>query len=114
MASIFYIHWNEAELKDRVKPLAAAGYQVTSHSTTETAAKIPEPYPEAFVISLDRLPSHGRAIAEWLWEAKKRQGIPIIFEGGQPEKVEATRSMFPRAIFCGTGEVIKTLKRAGV
>ena len=36
------------------------------------------------MISLDRLPSHGRAVAEWLWEAKKRQHIPIVFLGGQP------------------------------
>ena len=56
--------------------------------------------PDALVISLDRLPSHGRAVAEWFWEAKKRRSIPLIFVGGAPDKVERTREKFPEALFC--------------
>lgn len=107
---IFYLHWNKDELEDRIKPLVSAGFEIASHWETETGAKIVEPYPAAFVISLDRLPSHGKAVAEWIWEAKKRQGIPIIFEGGKPEKVEAIKRKFPRAGFCKTGEVAEALK----
>lgn len=77
-------------------------------------AKITEPYPDAIVISLDRLPSHGRAIGEWVWEAKKRQCIPIVFEGGEKDKVRVTEKKFPRAVFCKTGSVVETLKNAGV
>lgn len=105
MAKVFYVHWNEAELQERLAPLQKAGYEVASHWSTETHARFGETLPEAVVISLDRLPSHGRAIAEWFVEAKKRQHIPIIFAGGQPDKVKATKAKFPKAIFCATEEV---------
>jgi hypothetical protein len=111
MKRIFYVHWHEAELRERIQPLLAAGYEVLAHSDTGNTAKIAEPYPDAFVISLDRLPSHGRAIAEWVWEAKKRQHLPIIFAGGQPEKVAATKAKFPRARFCGNEEVLGVLQQ---
>jgi hypothetical protein len=75
------------------------------HWSQETTAKISEPYPEAVVISLDRLPAHGRAVAEWLWEAKKRRQIRLIFAGGQPEKVEVAREKFPEAQFASWEEL---------
>jgi hypothetical protein len=109
MAKIFYLHWNEVEAKARVAPLAAAGYEVAYHWSTEEHAKFGEALPEAVVISLDRLPSHGRAVAEWFWEAKKRQHIPLLFAGGQPEKVKATKAKFPKAIFCTAEEVPEIL-----
>jgi len=108
---IFYLHWNETELKERLTPLKKADYEVTSHWSTETHPKFGETLPDAVVISLDRLPSHGRAVAEWFVEAKKRQHIPIIFAGGQPDKVQATKGKFPQATFCATGEVSAVLKR---
>lgn len=112
MAKVFYVHWNEAELKERLAPLQKAGYDVASHWRTETHARFGETLPEAVVISLDRLPSHGRAIAEWFGEAKKRQHIPIIFAGGQPDKVKATKAKFPQATFCTTEETPAVLALA--
>lgn len=112
MKKIFYLHWNEAEAKARLAPLVAAGYEVTCHWNTEEHAKFGDTLPDALVISLDRLPSHGRAVAEWFWEAKKRQHLPIIFAGGQPDKVKATKAKFPNAIFCATEEVPAILECA--
>ena len=112
MAKVFYLHWNEAELQERLAPLKKAGYEITSHWNTAEHAKFGETLPEAVVISLDRLPSHGRAVAEWFVEAKKRQHIPIIFAGGQPDKVKATKAKFPQATFCATEEVAAALVRA--
>lgn len=94
--------------------LRAAGYVVVSHWSTATAPKVPKDLPDAFVISLDQLPSHGRALAEWVWEAKRRQGIPIVFEGGEPEKVAATKAKFPRATYCPSGEAATALSKLGV
>jgi hypothetical protein len=111
MKKIFYLHWNEAEAKTHIAPLVAAGYEVACHWSTKEHAQFGDTLPDAVVISLDRLPSHGRAVAEWFWEAKKRQHIPIIFAGGQPDKVKATKAKFPQAIFCATEEVPAVLKR---
>jgi len=111
MVKIFYLHWNEAEVKERIAPLKKAGYEITSHWSTETHAQFGATLPDAVVISLDRLPSHGRAVAEWFVEAQKRQHIPIIFAGGQPDKVKATKAKFLKAIFCATEEVPAILAR---
>src|SRR5262245_25259529 len=111
MAKVFYLHWNEAELKERIASIIKAGYEVAYHWSTEEHAKFGETLPDAVVISLDRLPSHGRAVAEWFWEAKKRQHIPLIFAGGQPDKVKVTKAKFPKAIFCATEEMPAAIER---
>lgn len=111
MKNIFFIHWNEKELKEKITPLKKAGYKVGFHFSQETTANLKENLPDALVICLDRLPSHGRAYAEWMWEAKKRQHIPIIFCGGLPDKVEATRVKFPKAIYCSNEKLLATLEK---
>jgi hypothetical protein len=111
MANIYYIHWNEGEAEERAKPLIEAGHDVHLHWSSDAHAKLKDPPPEVLVISLDRLPSHGRAIAEWFWEAKARQAIPIIFVGGEKEKVAAARKAFPKARFCGSGNLIAALRQ---
>lgn len=109
--NIFFIHWNEAELKEKIVPLKKAGYKVSFHFNTETVADLRKELPDALIICLDRLPSHGRAYAGWLWEAKKRQHIPIVFCGGKPEKVELTRAKFPNALFCSNEALAATLSK---
>ena len=115
MARIFLIHWHEAEARERDSGLRSAGHDVVFHWSTVSSPSLKDVLPDVAVISLDRLPSHGRAVAEWLWEAKKRQHIPIIFAGGEPLKVEATRAKFPKAVYCSTasmaGAVAKLARR---
>jgi hypothetical protein len=111
MRKIFFIHWNEEELKEKIAPLKKAGYKVSYHFSRDTTANLKDDLPEALIICLDRLPSHGRAYAEWLWEAKKRQQISIIFCGGQPDKTDATRQKFSKAIFCSNEKLLAILEK---
>lgn len=111
MTSIFYLHWNEQELVERLQPLQALGLTIYSHWSTETTARWGDALPDIFIISLDRLPSHGRQYAQWLWEAKKRQHIPLLFVDGKPDKVAATREKFPGAVFCTSAELVETLQQ---
>lgn len=116
MLSLFYIHFNEAELQQRLYQLTGAGLQVSGHWSTEQVAKFTGELPDIFVVSLDRLPSHGKQYVQWLWEAKKRQHIPVIFVDGKPDKVETTKEKFPKAIFCTSKDltaVIKNLELKG-
>lgn len=105
---VFYLHWNEEELKQRIQPLIKKGYDVSFHFSQHETAKFDE-LPDIFILSLDRLPSHSRAYAEWIVEAKKRQHIPIIFVGGKPDKVVQTKAKFPQAIYCNSNELIDTI-----
>ena len=111
MARVFLLHWHRAEVEDRAAPLRAAGHTVSLHWNTEASPALKDSLPDIAVISLDRLPSHGRAVAEWLWEAKKRQYIPIIFAGGEPTKIAATRAKFPAAVFCSTASLPATVAK---
>ena len=104
MARLFYLHWNKDEAAAHVKVLQAAGHAVRCHAETGKAAQI-EPLPEALVVSLERLPSHGRAVAGWFWEAKKRRSIPLIFVGGEVSKTAIARRQFPGAHFCERREL---------
>ena len=111
MKKIFFIHFHEAELKEKIRPLKQAGYNVESHFSTEITANLKDNLPDILIISLDRLPSHGKAYAEWLWEAKKRQYIPIVFCGGKPEKVITVKEKLPKAIFCSNEKLITILEK---
>ena len=111
MKNIFFIHFNEEEVKEKIQPLKKAGYTVGYHFSTETTANLKDNLPDALVICLDRLPSHGRAYAEWLWEAKKRQRIPIVFCGGKPEKVITVKEKFPNAVFCSNEKLVAALEK---
>ncbi len=111
MKKVFFIHFNEAELKEKIQPLKKAGYKVDYHFSTETPADFKSDLPDILVISLDRLPSHGRQYAEWLWEAKKRQHIPIVFCGGKPDKVLILKEKFPKAVYCNNEKLLGTLEK---
>jgi hypothetical protein len=111
MKNIFFIHWNEEELKEKIKPLKKAGYKVDYHFSTETTASLKDNLPDVLVICIDRLPSHGRAYAEWMWEAKKRQHIPIVFCGGRPEKIIPLKEKFPKAFFCSNELLLTAIEK---
>jgi len=110
MKKIFLIHFHEVELKEKIQPLKQAGYKVDYHFSAETTANFKDDLPDILVISLDLLPSHGKVYAEWLWAAKKRQHIPIIFCGGKPEKVITVKEKLPKAIFCSNEKLLTTIE----
>jgi len=111
MKKILFIHFSEAELKEKIQPLKKAGYKVEYHFSTETTANFKDNLPDVLVICLDRLPSHGRRYAEWLWEAKKLQHIPVVFCGGTPEKVLITKEKLPKAIYCSNDKLLTILEK---
>lgn len=111
MARLYYVHWNEEECRAHARDLESAGHEVECHGSQDAHAKIGDEI-DVLVVSLDRLPSHGRAIAEWFWEAKKRRVKPLIFVGGEREKVADAKKKFPSAVFCPRARLKDTLKTA--
>lgn len=68
--------------------------------------------PDAFVIDLSRMPSHGREVAAFFRGQKATRHIPIVFVGGAPEKVEAIRKLLPDARYTTSGRLPSTLRAA--
>jgi hypothetical protein len=46
-----------------------------------------------------------------MWEAKKRQHIPIVFVGGDKEKLPSFKTKFPKAKFCSAGKLLDTIEK---
>ena len=67
--------------------------------------------PDVLVISLDRLPSHGRRVAAVTGETRRLADLPIVFVGGAAEKREAARRDFPEARFTTAGRLLQTVAR---
>jgi CheY-like chemotaxis protein len=68
--------------------------------------------PDAFIIDLARLPSHGREIAIALRQSKATRAVPIVFCEGDEEKVAKTRALLPDAAFCRLSRLKSTLRGA--
>ena len=110
MAAVFYVHWDEGEAGVHADALRAIGHRVAVHAAVDGTPRLPEPT-DVVVISLERLPSHGRAVAEWVSQAKRRRVIPIVFVGGPADKVARARERFPSAEFCARDAVHGVIAR---
>ena len=99
MAAVFYVHWDEDEASVHAESLRSIGHRVAVHAARDGTPRLPDPT-DVVVISLERLPSHGRAVAEWVWQAKRRRVIPIVFVGGPADKVARLKERFPAAELC--------------
>jgi len=109
---VHLIHWHAAEAKQRAKMLRHAGFQVDVHTDAAPLRAIRENPPDAFVIDLSRRPSGGRDVAIWLRQRKATRGVPIVFAGGDPEKVAQVRELLPDAGYAEWRRIRGVLRRA--
>lgn len=108
------LHWNQSEAEERAARIEKLGYPVTfSFETRQFAQRLREGLiPALFVIDLTRLPSHGRVVAGALAGRKAARDVPILFVGGQPEKVQAALDTVPRATASTWQELESGITRA--
>jgi DNA-binding NarL/FixJ family response regulator len=113
MARIFHVHWNKREAIETVRSLRNAGHVVRYHADAggEAWKLLKESPPDVLIISLDRLPSHGRRIAAVTHEYKKLRDLPVIFVGGGKDQVDVTRKEFPDAVYCSFDSLLNTIKK---
>lgn len=82
--------------------LRRAGYRVIADPPQNAGGMVRyfrELAPDAVVIDLDRLPSHGRELGLSLRASKSTCHLPLVFAGGIPAKIETVRAAIPDAIF---------------
>jgi hypothetical protein len=110
---VLLIHWKESELPDRVAALFRAGYKVTTHSSQATGPTFSAgALPDAILIDLSRLPSHGRTYGYVFRQQKATRAIPLVFLEGDPEKVRSVRKMLPDATYTTWSGLAPALRRA--
>jgi CheY-like chemotaxis protein len=111
---VLLVHWNVDEAAERVERLRKAGYEATPHSDKDGTSfrAIREAPPDAFVIDLSRVPSQGRDLGIWLRQQKPTRAIPLVFVGGDPEKVARARSFLPDATYTEWSRIRSALRAA--
>jgi CheY-like chemotaxis protein len=102
------------EGKERIAALRAGGHVVHAAPVSGPAAlrALVKNPPDVVVIDLDRAPSHGRDVALALRRDRLGRGVPIVFAGGDPEKVAALRALLPDAVYASWGRVAAAVVRA--
>lgn len=113
MSRIRLIHWNPAEAAERAARLPADRFEV-DHAPLDTAglrALRADP-PDALLIDLGRLPSHGRDVGVAMRQTRATRGIPLVFVDGDPAKVERVRQLLPDAVYTDWPRIELALRNA--
>ena len=114
MPRVRLVCWNPDLSRERVPVLERAGFTVDG-SPLDSAGVLGyfrATAPQAAVIDLDRLPSHGFEVAAALRRSKWTRHIAIVFAGGAADKVERIRRDLPDACFTKWTGVARALKQA--
>ncbi len=114
MRRVILTHWNESEANERAVRLRRAGYRVDIifQGGGEPFRDVRNKPPDAFVIDLTRLPSHGRAAGAFLRQQKATRLVPIVFVAGDPDKVARVKKELPDAIYTEWSRIRGALTRA--
>jgi CheY-like chemotaxis protein len=108
------IHWNAKEAEARSAALRQLGYTVISRVPTPPALlrELSASPPAAVVIDLARAPSQGRDLGILLRQRKGTRFIPLVFVGGEREKVARLRTLLPDATCTEWRRIGPALRRA--
>jgi hypothetical protein len=108
------VHFRPEEAEPLLEVCRAGGFTVEFEPGGYTifARAIRTAPPDAVVIDLSRMPSHGREFACAMRNTKYGRGIPLVFAGGEAEKVEGIRKLIPDAFFVPVKGVAAGVRRA--
>jgi hypothetical protein len=109
------VHFNKDEGLERQQQLEALGFDAAfdfDEGLMLVTKAIKVSRPDAVVIDLSRIPSHGRAVAQSIRDAKYSRHIPIVFVDGEREKVERTKQLIPDAVYTTWGRIKTALPKA--
>jgi CheY-like chemotaxis protein len=114
MTRIRVIHFKAAEAGSLIEGLRTAGHEVEYDQKVDTALfrVIRSAPPNAFVIDLTRMPSHGRAVAVLMRQSPKTRHIPTVFVDGEAEKIALIRRQLPDAIYTTRAKLRSAVKAA--
>jgi hypothetical protein len=114
MPRVRLFQWKAKEAGTLIAKLHAAGYEVVHNAETQSPSvrEIKASGAVAVVIDLSRMPSHGKYVGAWLRGSKSTRQIPLVFVGGEAEKVDAIKKHMPDAVYASVAGVGAALKKA--
>lgn len=110
---LFLVHWNGPEARAMAAPLRAAGWTVSIESKDGARAwkSIRARRPDTLVISMRRLPSHGRRTGMVTGTRKDLRSLPVFFVDTAPDQKARAKAAVPGAKFVTSKTLMKSLKR---
>jgi large subunit ribosomal protein L12 len=89
------VHWNEEEARERAARLKALGFTAVWRVLPgpDLLAELKTTKAVAIVVDLTRLPSHGRDVGLHVRRTKATRHLPLVFVGGEPEKVARVKAL---------------------
>jgi CheY-like chemotaxis protein len=114
MARVALIHWKAAEAEEKLELIRKAGFEAAEapQSGPELLRGLRASPPDAIVIDLNRLPSQGGAVGIAIRAGKTTRAVPIVFAGGEAEKVDRVKALLPDAGYCAWSRIGAGLRRA--
>ena len=115
MHRVRIIHWRPEEAGPLLDTVRSAGFEPEYDGEMNGPAvsrAIRASMPDAVLIDLSRLPSHGREIGIWLRGLKYTREIPLLFVNGEGEKLERVRHDLPDASYATMAALAAALKSA--
>ena len=114
MPRVRLVHLRALEAVERIAELRRLGYDVAFDPLEDRDAlkKVWETPPDAYVFDITRVPSHMRELAISLRERKSTRHVPMVFAGGDPEKVTRLREVLPDASYSDWAAVGDALEDA--
>jgi len=104
---------NEERASSLERELEASGFTVDAKpfepSTLKALADDP---PDAVVIDIGRLPSHGRDVGVAVRTRASTRTIPLVFVDGSADKVSRTRQQLPDATYTVAGKLNQAVRHA--
>ena len=106
--------WDEALAVDHAAALKRDGFDVSvvGSGMSGWITYFRNLEPDAVVIDLDRLPSHGREVGMILQASKSTRHLPLVYLGGLPEKVDRLRQEVPDALYAKWENAATTIEEA--
>lgn len=113
MSRVRLFHWNAQEAASVADALRRGGFSVDHDPEfrPHQFRAMREAPPDAVIIDLSRLPSHGREMATAMRGHKLMRRIPILFLDGAPEKVAIVREKLPDAAYCERPRLLTALRK---
>lgn len=116
---VFYVHWNKGEALDSVRKLRSLGHVVRCHADCgpQACSFLDEWKPDVLVVSLAKLPMEGPHWTSMVKAAADFAKVPLIFAGGNEERVTAAIKDFGFARFAsfnGLSDAIASRRAAGM
>lgn len=98
---LYLIHWDETEANELAAKFDAGKWEVEYEfeDGARAVSAIKTILPNAVVIYLTKLPSHGAETAHAIRHLKATKHLPIIFVGGKPDALEKVKAKVPDAVF---------------